>query len=100
MIKGYEDFIELRRWFMAQLRKIDMSNGHKRYEGIFELTVSYPDFFEYTGNQALDKPDFFEIKLHCYVIGPHRNYEWRGNTMEEVIKKCKNDLIEWCKNLS
>lgn len=44
-IKGYEKFLELRRWFMEKLDEADMSI-HKSYEGTLEIGLSYPSYFE------------------------------------------------------
>lgn len=34
-------------------------------------------------------------KLHCYVIGPSRHYEWRGRTMDEALDKAEADINTW-----
>lgn len=95
-MKGYERFIALRRMLLNALDKVDMSDGCKSYEGIFELTFSYPDYFD--SNSKKDDPDFCMITLHCYVLGPGRHYEWRGKTIEEAVKKCEHDIKQWIKD--
>ncbi len=69
--------------------------GHKSYEGTWELLVSYPSYFE--DETATSCPDFYQITLHCYVLGPGRHYDWHGKTWTEALKKCKNDIERWVK---
>lgn len=71
--------------------------GHKSYEGTWELLVSYPNYFE--DETATAKPDFYRITLHCYLIGPHRHYDWDGKTWDEALRKCRNDIERWTKEL-
>lgn len=94
-LEEYEDFLRLRRYVMDALSKIDMSWGHKSYEGAFELTLSYPGYFD-DGYDA-DMPDAVTIDLHCYVIGPARHYKWAGATIKEAVEKCKIDVEPWIK---
>lgn len=67
----------------------------KSYEGTWELTVSYPNYFE--DETATEKPDFYKITLHCYVIGPGRHYGWCGKSWDECLNKCELDIDRWCK---
>lgn len=69
--------------------------GHKSYEGTWELLISFPNFFEDETAEA--KPDFYQIKLHCYIVGPGRHYEWSGKNWNDALKKCKKDVYEWCR---
>lgn len=97
MVEEYKEFLDLRRWFLEQLKKVDMSNGCKSYEGAFELFVSYPDVFEYWKDEIKDESDFVKITLHCYVVGPNRHYDWTGKNIHEAVVKCRKDLEQWCK---
>lgn len=94
-MRGYKKFIALRRMVLDAIDKIDMSYGHKSYESTFELNLIYPSYFEERNGQ--DEPDFCEIVLHCYVLGPHRHYRWRGKTIEEAVNKCEHDVKSWIK---
>lgn len=47
---------------------------HKSYEGSWELTFCFNDVFRDPEGDA--PPYFFLIKLHCYLMGPSRHYEW------------------------
>lgn len=98
MFEGYEEFLDLRKWFLGQVEKaVKQRECHKSYEGTFELHIQYPDYFEYSDNNILDKPDAFAIVLHCYVIGPQRHYEWSGKDLKKIVNKCRTDLEQWCK---
>jgi hypothetical protein len=85
-------FMKLRkRVINAVFKAIEEDCAHKSYEGTFEVTVSYPNAFEES-----DEPDYFQIALHCYVLGTSRHYEWSGNTFKEAIGKCEREVIPWC----
>lgn len=66
----------------------------KSYEGTWEMTISYPNYFE--DETATAKPDFYRIALHCYVIGPARHYTWDGDSWDECLAKCELDVEMWC----
>ena len=38
---------------------------------------------------------FWEIWLYCYLLGPHRQYEWQGDTLSEVLDKAIADVSKW-----
>lgn len=67
--------------------------GHKSYEGTWELLVSYPSYFE--DETATAAPDFYQIALHCYIIGPSRHYDWHGESWDEVLTACERDINQW-----
>jgi len=69
--------------------------GHKSYEGIWELLVSYPSYFE--DETGTSNPDFYRITLHCYVLGPGRHYNWDGKTWSEALERCRTDIDQWIK---
>lgn len=94
-IEGYEKFLELRKWFMEKLDKVDISDGHKSYEGTFELGFSYPSYFDKKWDGVSDEPEYVTIMLHCYVIGPNRHYEWHGRTIEEAVNKAREEIESW-----
>lgn len=94
-IKGYEKFIELRRWFLKKLDDVDMRDGCKSYDGTFELLFSYPCYFDERDNGKIDSFDYVNIKLHCYVIGPYRHYEWHGKTIEEAVNNARKEIESW-----
>lgn len=90
------EFQKLRKKLFAHLQTIiDSGEPGKSYEGIFEILCSYPDAWE--DPDANGKPDYYEIRLHCYLIGPSRHYDWAGKTLEEAFQKCKNDVELWIK---
>ena len=77
---------------MGELNKIDMNYGCKWYEGTFELLFLYPNYFDEKESGKTDNFDSVHIKLRCYVIGPHRHYDWYGKTIEDVVKKARKSL--------
>lgn len=96
MLEGYDKFLKLRRYVLDALDKVDMSYGHKSYDGTFELLLSYPNYFD-EENGRTDEPDFYQITLHCYVLGPNRHYEWSGKTLAEAVDRCYRDVSQWIK---
>lgn len=94
-IDGYKEFLQLRRSVMKILEK-EMDDCHKSYEGTFEILFSYPNYFdEQNVGEQIDTPDYVKIILHCYVLGPHRHYEWTGKTIYEAVNKAKKDIKDW-----
>lgn len=91
MLEGYDKFLKLRRYVLDALDKVDMSYGHKSYEGTFELLINYPNYFDEESGKT-DEPDFYQIMLHCYVLGPNRHYHWEGKTLAEAVDKCYCDV--------
>lgn len=90
-----ERFCRLRKIVAKEIeRQLAIDCCCKSYEGTWELTVSYPNYFE--DETATAKPDFYQITLHCYVIGPSRHYRWSGKSWDECLNKCELDIDEWC----
>lgn len=88
---GYNEFLKLRKRVFDALSKIDMSCGCKSYEGTFEISIEYNNYFEQENDDIYD----VVIKLHCYVLGPARHYTWKGKTLLEAVNKCKIDVEQW-----
>ncbi len=97
MLEGYDKFLKLRRYVLDALDKVDMSNGCKPYEGEFEIAFSYLNYFEEADCGRSDEPDFYDITLHCYVLGPKRHYHWYGSTIEQAVRNCYRDVSKWIK---
>lgn len=91
----YAKFNALRKQAAAFLSKefADGDGVGKSYEGTWELLVSYPNYYE--DETATASPDFYQITLHCYLIGPGRHYDWSGKTWSEALRKCKYDIDRW-----
>lgn len=93
--KEWERFSTLRKKIAKEIEfQLKIDDYCKSYEGTWELLVSYPNYFE--DETATAKPDFYRISLHCYVIGPHRHYDWDGKSWDEVLTKCERQVSEWC----
>lgn len=94
MSKSYERFKALRKKTMSAIHN-DLNEDPfcKSYEGSFEIAACYPNYFEdETGDQG---PDAYCIRLHCYVLGPNRHYEWFGQTLDEALDSAEEDLNQW-----
>lgn len=89
-------FSSLRRQVADYIREYLKDDfGHKSYEGTWEVRASYPNYFD--DDTATAPPDFCQITLHCYVLGPGRHYDWKGKSFMEALKKCKRDIDQWVK---
>lgn len=81
-----KSLIELRKLVFAEIEKCLAEDWHcKSYEG--QVSVVYPNYFQ--------DPDEFMVRLDCYVIGPTRHYEWRGNSIDDCCKKAIADVKLW-----
>ena len=87
-------FLELRKKVMKAIdRELRSGPCCKSYEGAFEWTVCYPNYFDDdSGNMGAT---YFVLTLHCYVLGPSRHYDWHGKTMDEVLDKAEKDILKW-----
>lgn len=89
-----DQFDELRQRLMKAIAvEVTLGYGHKSYEGSWEITETYPSYFEDPAGNA--PPETVMIQLHCYVIGPHRHYQWLGKNFDEAFEKCKADVEKW-----
>lgn len=94
MKKSYKRFLVLRRKVMAGIKKaLAIECPCKSYEGFMELVIEFPDYFELENSE--DAPNWYVIRLHCYVLGPARHYEWRGRTLDEALDKAEEEINQW-----
>ncbi|MBK1667007.1 hypothetical protein CKO28_02980 [Rhodovibrio sodomensis] len=35
------------------------------------------------------------VSLYAYVFGPHRQYAWYGNSIDEVVRMARSQIIDW-----
>ena len=91
----HERFQALRKKVMDSVRwELTQNDGYcKSYEGAFELIVGYPNYFE--DEEATQGPDSYCIRLHCYVLGPARHYDWFGKTFGEALTKAEREIASW-----
>lgn len=94
----FERFHKLRKKTFDGIAKAIEANGGygKSYEGAFEIMQEYPDF--YVDPDATSAP-IVRIRLHCYILGPARHYEWAGRTFVEALNKAEHDIDGWIKEL-
>ena len=92
-----ERFYELRkRVFRAIKEELEADCICKSYEGAFEVGCEYPNFFdddEFEMGDAL--PNYYFIRLHCYVLGPSRHYDFSGKTFRQALDQLEQALNEW-----
>ena len=90
----FERFHRIREKTFAGIRKaLEANDGYgKSYEGAFEITQEYPNFYD--DPDATSTP-IVRIKLHCYILGPARHYEWTGKTFAEALAKAERDISDW-----
>lgn len=93
----HERFKALRKKVMDAVRwELTQNDGYgKSYEGTFELIVGYPNYYE--DEEATQGPDSYCIRLHCYVLGPARHYDWFGKTFGEALTKAEREIGSWIK---
>nr|DAF36859.1 MAG TPA: hypothetical protein [Caudoviricetes sp.] len=95
MEKAYARFLALRRKVMAGIKNaLAIDCPCKSYEGFMELVIEFPDYFE-LGNSEEDAPNQYVVRLHCYVLGPARHYEWRGRTLDEALDAAEEEIRMW-----
>lgn len=75
---------------------------HKRYEGMVSYCVNMPpvvDWRTMPDPMGVQPPMQAEhvLRLYCYVLGPAREYEWKGATMAEVFAKATEEFMGWVK---
>lgn len=92
-----ERLYELRkRVFRAIKEQLEEDPMCKSYEGAIEVGCEYPNFFEddeYEIGDAL--PAAYYIRLHCYVLGPSRHYDFVGKTFRQALDEFEKALDEW-----
>lgn len=89
-----ERFYELRKKVMKAIEEQLAEDPHcKSYEGTFEWTTCYPNYFE--DEKGSKGPCFYVLTLHCYVLGPSRHYDWSGKTRDEALSKAEKEINSW-----
>lgn len=93
-MNDYERFYELRRRVFGEIDRIRAEGeSGKSYEGLFEICF---DFEECYGVESMkDEPKGVEIKLHCYLLGTHRHYSWRGENFVEALDYAETQIDKW-----
>lgn len=87
-------FQELRVVTFEAIRRSLALDGHcKSYEGAFQIQL--PDYFD-----AERGAPWVQLRLDCYVLGPTRHYQWRGDTLGQAVAMAKADLATWIEELA
>lgn len=66
----------------------------KHYEGAFYIAEMLPNRFDARDNDAAT----WRIHLDCYLVGPHRHYDWDAPTFAKALDACESDLNEWMRD--
>lgn len=90
----WERFHNLREKTFAGIKKaLEANDGYgKPYEGAFEVALEYPNFYD---DPNAEVEPIVRIKLHCYILGPARHYEWTGKTFDDALNKADADITTW-----
>ena len=89
-----ERFDDLRQLVMKAIaRELEEDPYCKSYEGAFEWTTCYPNYFDDPDGKAA--PESYVLTLHCYILGPSRHYDWIGRTRSEVLDKAEKEIMSW-----
>lgn len=86
-------FLQIRREMFKQIKESLEIDGHcKSYEGSLSIEIHFPDYWEG------DIPHY-NIHLDCYLLGPHRHYDFPGMTLAEALDRLelavtKNDWTQ------
>lgn len=92
-------FDALRKKVMAAIGEQLADDPHcKSYEGTFEWTTCYPNYFD--DEKGVAAPNYYVLELHCYVLGPSRHYRWDGRTRTEVLDKAEKEIEAWNRRAS
>ena len=94
---SYREIFQKLRKMVAEeiIRRVEEGCEHKSCEGIWEITLSYPDAFE--DPKGVGSFDVAIVTLHCCVLGPSRHYTWKGYTIEAALQRAEKDITEWIK---
>lgn len=88
-------FISLRGKVFDLIRKILADDPMcKSYEGLFEISAQYGDYFE----EYSTEPEIVVITLHCYLLGKGRHHQFRGKTFEDALCRLQEQVDEWWVN--
>lgn len=79
--------------FAAISRRCEEGCPCKRYEGEIEITQSYPGFFD--DPEARQTPEQYTLRLHLYVLGPNRHYEFSAPTLQQAIHMAQRQIDIW-----
>ena len=83
----------LRSQIFSRIPKaLERSGGHcKSYEG--RIDVSFPNFF--ASQEGGEHTNRWSVELHLYLIGPHRHYDYAGETLLECVEKMEAEVMPW-----
>jgi hypothetical protein len=75
-------------------RALELDGHCKRYEGELFYSIEVPSYFDFAAAPCTHK-----LWLHCYVLGPARQYQWSGTTADELFDLATADVERWIAEL-
>ena len=69
--------------------ELEIDDHHKSYEGAVDIVHSYPSYFE------RDEAPVWIVKVHCYVLGPSRHYEWQDKDLSKALGRAILEVEGW-----
>lgn len=89
--EDWEQFLQLRERIFKTIEEIieDPNATWKSYEGRFDLSVSFPNYFE------RDTPPDWSLHFACYLIGPNRGEDWFGVDFHSVLIQAERTIGGW-----
>lgn len=88
------EFPVLRKKLAAYLQDCFENEAYgKWYEGTWTVASIFPDVYQDPKGEL--PPESYVIKLDCYLVGPHRHYEWEGKTLDDAFDRCKKQVEIW-----
>ena len=92
-----ERFRQLRKRLFGMIKKeLEEDPCCKSYEGCLEVTAEYPNYFE--DEEATGLPCYYQITLHCYVIGNARHYDFHGDTFDNCLDQLER-FLDGCEGI-
>jgi len=84
--------LEYRKKLFKAIEKALREEGHhKSGEGQMTVSFDYQNYFE----SEIDTPPRVTLRVFCYVLGPHRLYDYSGSSLDECLDKAEVDLDSW-----
>ena len=92
--KELNEFRRLRQYVFAQIEhELMLDDHHKSYEG--HMAILFPHYFMENYYLPEQQGENWGVHLDCYVLGPHRHYDWYGRALGEAVQKARKDIDSW-----
>jgi len=99
-LEDLKRFLALRlRLFLYLDEMVWRGDSGKVYEGTFEII--FPSYWHdrnvktFSLIRSDQNSNVWGLKLHCYLLGPARHYQWFDSNLSCAIDKAKKDIEAW-----